>query len=156
MLLNWIVATDISEVGVSLFDFYSIGHICFGLGTFLFFSLLYTIPMQFDKKPLLPLWAIFLLTMGVLIAWEFLENFLFIEIGIKFEDRLDSPGNITTDLILGAFGALINWIAAYEIEEKHEGKGIKWYYLTGIIAFALWLILFVILRYITYWATAIY
>jgi hypothetical protein len=48
MLSNWLLATEISEVGLSWFDFYSIGHLCFGIGLFLFFSLFYTVPKSFS------------------------------------------------------------------------------------------------------------
>ena len=43
MLFNWLIATTTEEVGLSWFDFYSIGHITFGIGIFLFFSFFYTI-----------------------------------------------------------------------------------------------------------------
>ncbi|MGV9171416.1 MAG: hypothetical protein ACOC35_02445 [Promethearchaeia archaeon] len=153
-LLNWLVATDIDEVGVSAFDFYSIGHICFGLGVVLFFSLFYLIPKHHNNNPIFPLWLVFVLSMGVLIAWEFIENLLFLELGIKFEKRADSVINITTDLILGTIGAVFNTVAAYEVGKKN--RHYKWYYLEGLIAFGIWLIIFVILRYLTYWASAVY
>lgn len=154
MILNEIIATSIEEVGVSWFDFYSLGHITFGIGVFLFFSLLYTIPKMHDNDAIIKLWLVFIITVGVLIAWELLENIVFIEIGIKFEDRMDSPQNITTDLILGSIGAIGSWIFAYEIVEKD--KNIWGYYIFGIIAFAIWLIFFFIGRYITYWYAGLY
>ncbi|MHA1293945.1 MAG: hypothetical protein ACTSQJ_14920 [Promethearchaeota archaeon] len=154
MLFNEIIATTIDEVGISWFDFFSLGHITFGVGVFLFFSLFYTIPKANDKNPWMPWWLIYVITIGILIAWEFLENILFIQIGIKFEGKMDSPQNITTDLILGALGALGAWIFAFELIDKD--KNIWGYYIFGIISFAIWLIFFFIGRYITYWYSGIY
>jgi len=36
MMLNELIATETGEVGLAWFDFYSIGHICLGIGLFLF------------------------------------------------------------------------------------------------------------------------
>jgi len=139
-------ATTIDEVGIAWFDFYSIGHICFGLAVFLFLSLFYVIPVHHGHKAWLPLWFIFILSMVVLILWEVVEHTIFIDLGIKFEGRADSIPNMTTDLILGAIGAGVNWIAAKKIVKKEK----MWaYYIPGIIAFLLWLIVFFILRFLT-------
>lgn len=151
---NWLVATSIDDVGVAAFDFYSIGHICFGLGVLLFFSLFFLIPKYHNNDPIFPLWLVFVLTIIVLVGWEFLENLLFIELELKFENRPDSIINITTDLIFGIIGAIVNTVAAYEVDKKN--KHYRWYYLEGLIAFGIWLIIFVILRYLTYWASAFY
>jgi len=144
MLLNEFIAETISEVGVSWLDFYSIGHICFGIGVFLFFSLFYTIPKNKGHVPIFSLLLVFIITFVILIAWELLENLLFIEIGWKFEGRLDSWQNITTDIIFGIIGALISWLFCHLIFTK--GKNIWAYYIFGIIGFGLWLGVFIILR----------
>ncbi len=154
MIINWFLATTTEEVGVSWFDFYSIGHVCFGLGVFLFFSFLYTIPKQRGNDPLVPLWLVFVFAIVILIGWEFLENIIFIEMGIKFEGRLDSAQNIATDLILGTIGALLNLYAAKDIIDKN--KDLKGYYITGIVAFSIWLLVFIILRYVTFWNSPIF
>ena len=153
MLLNCIVGLTTEEAGLCWFDFFSIGHLCFGLGTFLLFSLFYTIPKNNGKLPIFSLLFVFILTLIALIAWEMIENTIFIDLGLKFEERPDSWQNITTDLGIGIIGALINWLAAYEIIENKEGKGISWYYISGAIAFILWLIFFFILRYFTIYYT---
>jgi hypothetical protein len=144
MLFNEIFAETIAEVGISWFDFYSIGHLCFGIGVFLFFSLFYTIPKNKGHVPIFSLLLVFILTFLILIAWEILENLLFIEIGWKFEGRLDSWQNITTDIILGVIGALSSWLFCHLIFTK--GKNIWAYYIFGIIGFGLWLGVFIILR----------
>ena len=49
---------------------------------------------------------------------------------------------------IGTVGALINWLAAYEIEE-HDDKGKIFYFIGGLIAFTIWIVVFVIFRYFT-------
>ena len=147
MLLNWFFAEIASEVGISWFDFYSIGHICFGIGLFLFFSLFYTIPKKHGKTPLFSLLFVFILSFACIILWEVLENFLFIGLGWKFEGRADSPQNITTDIIIGILGSLFSWLFCHEVFVKD--KNIWAYYIFGIIGFGLWLVVFIILRALT-------
>ncbi len=147
MLLNEIIATTSEEVGVSWFDFYSIGHICFGIGVFLFFSLFYSIPKARGSTPIFSLLFVFILTFIILIAWEVVENtYLYIS-NLKFENRTDSPQNILTDILFGIIGSLGACLNAYETFEKE--RKILPYYTTGIIAFILWLGIFIILRHFT-------
>jgi hypothetical protein len=143
MLFVDLFATDPSMVGIAWFDFYSIGHFCFGIGVFLFFSLFYTIPKHKGKIPIFSL----LLTLGILILWEVLEYFVFIDLGWKFEGRPDSWQNLTTDLIIGSIGGIISWIFCHEIFVKD--KNIWAYYIFGIIGFTLWIVVFMILRAFT-------
>ncbi|NVM45020.1 MAG: hypothetical protein HWN79_08895 [Candidatus Lokiarchaeota archaeon] len=147
MLFVELFATDPSMVGLAWFDFYSIGHFCFGIGVFLFFSLFYTLPKHKGKIPIFSLLFVFILTLGILILWEALEYFVFIDLGWKFEGRADSWQNMTTDLIIGAFGGIVSWIFCYEIVGKD--KNVWAYYIFGIIGFALWLVVFMILRAFT-------
>ncbi|MFX1569754.1 MAG: hypothetical protein ACFFCV_15450 [Promethearchaeota archaeon] len=147
MLFNQFFATTVDEVGISWFDFYSIGHICFGIGIFLFFSLFYTIPKKKGKIPIFSLLFVFILTVIIAIVWEILENVWFLEMGWKFEGRLDSWPNMITDVLLGAVGGLGAWLFAYLIFEKE--KSVFGYYAFGIIGFGVWISIFIILRYLT-------
>ncbi|MFW9823261.1 MAG: hypothetical protein ACFFE4_10015 [Candidatus Thorarchaeota archaeon] len=147
MLFNWLIATDISEVGISWFDFYSIGHICYGIGLFLFFSLFYTIPKKRGAIPIFSLLFVFILTMIFVILWEVVEHFVFLDLGWKFEDRPDSLQNMSTDILLGALGGLGTWLFAYITFEKDKNSFA--YYTFGIIGFGVWLCVFIILRYMT-------
>jgi hypothetical protein len=150
MILNWLIAESVDEVGVSLFDFFTIGHICMGIGIFLVFSLFYTIPMskkEGTSQIILPLWAVWVITLALGIIWEIIENTLFFEIGIKFENRLDSIANIITDIIFVGLGGLSSWIFAHLVFRSQVGS---WpYYLFGFIGLGLWIGIFLILRYIT-------
>jgi hypothetical protein len=148
MLLNEIIATTTNEVGISWLDFYSIGHICLGIGVFMFFSLFYTIPKAKGSTPMFSLLLIFILTFIILSLWEILENTILFLTHLKFEDRLDSPQNIFTDMVFGILGSLGAWLFAYWIFEKE--KKLWPYYVFGLISFGLWLGVFIILRYLTF------
>jgi uncharacterized membrane protein YeaQ/YmgE (transglycosylase-associated protein family) len=153
-LFNWLVATQVSEVGVSWFDFYSIGHICLGIGVFLFFSLFYTIPKSKGSTPLFSLLFVFILSIILLVIWEVVENTVLYWIGLKFEHRLDSPQNIFTDMIMGSIGALLAWFFAYVTFE--QDRKVWPYYIFGIICFGLWLGVFIILRHYTLLNTPVF
>jgi hypothetical protein len=147
MLFVDLFATDPSMVGIAWFDFYSIGHFCFGIGMFLFFSLFYTIPKHQGKKPIFSLLFVFIVVVLILVLWEALENLLFINLGWKFEGRLDSWQNFTTDLLIGAFGGIVSWILCHIASIKDKSFGA--YYIFGILSFILWLVVFMILRALT-------
>ena len=147
MLFVDLIATDQSMVGLAWLDFYSIGHICFGIGLFLFFSLFYTIPKKHGKTPIFSLLLVFILSFACIILWEVLENVLFIGLGWKFEGRLDSWENITADIIIGILGSLVSWLFCYVVFEKD--KNIWAYYIFGIIGFGLWFVVFIVLRAFT-------
>jgi len=147
MILSEIIATNASEVGQSWFDFFSIGHICFGIGVFLFFSLCYSIPKSRGDTPILSLLAVFILTFIILIAWEVVENTLFLELNLKFGNRRDSPQNILTDIVFGTIGALGSLLWAYEAFEK--GKKHWPYYVFGLIMFVIWLLVFSVFGFLT-------
>ncbi len=147
MLFSELFATQIDEVGISWFDFYSIGHICLGIGLFLFWSLFYTIPKKKGRVPIFSLLFVFILTVIFAIIWEIIEHVIFLNLGLKFEDRPDSWQNMTTDVILCVVGGLGTWLFAYLIFEKD--KSVIGYYIFGIIGFGVWIGIFIILRYLT-------
>ncbi len=147
MILNWLLATEIDEVGISWFDFYSIGHLCFGIGLFLFFSLFYTVPKKKGSIPIFSLLFVFILTMIFAILWEVLEHVVFLPLGLKFENRADSLANMSTDLLLGAIGGVGTWVFAYITFEKDKNSFA--YYFFGILGFTVWIGIFIILRYLT-------
>ena len=148
MLLNLWFATTTDEVGISVFDFYSIGHICFGIGLFLFWSLFYTVPKKRGKVPIFSLLFVFILTIICAIVWEIIENVLLLPLGLKFENRPDSWMNMTSDILLCGVGGLGTWLFAYLTFEKERSAFA--YYAFGIIGFGVWISVFVILRYLTF------
>ncbi len=160
MLNNWLVATTVNEVGVSWIDFYSLGHICFGIGAFLVFSLFYTIPKAKGYTPIFSLLMVFISTLIVLVCWELMENILFVYIDqvmsttIKFEGRPDSLQNSIADVLFGIIGAIGAWIFAYQTFKKD--KKLWPYYIFGLLSLLLWLGFFIVARYLTYWNTPIF
>jgi hypothetical protein len=142
-----LIATDPSQVGLAWMDFYSIGHICFGIGLFLFFSLFYTIPKKHGNVPIFSLLFVFILTVIFAVLWELVENTLFIDLGWKFEGRADSWQNIISDILFGCVGGLGSWLFCYLVFVKE--KNIWFYYIFGILGFGLWLGVFIILRSLT-------
>jgi len=148
MFFNEFIATITDEVGISWFDFYSIGHICLGIGLFLFWSLFYTIPKKKGRTPIFSLLFVFILTIVFAIIWEIIENMVFLELGWKFENRPDSWQNMSTDVLLCAVGGLGTWLFAYLIFEKERSA--FGYYTFGIIGFGVWIGIFIILRYLTF------
>ena len=130
MLISEFIATKSSEVGLSWFDFYSIGHICMGIGIFLFFSLFYTIPMAKEddlSQVKLHIWTVWVITIICGIAWEYIENVYFIEWGLKFEGRKDSMENMVTDVLLVAVGGFGSWMLAHLVFATQKNH---WIYLT--------------------------
>ena len=149
-MLFQLVATTPDEVGIAALDFYTIGHICMGIAIFLVFSLFYTIPMKSkgDSRVLMPLWLIWIITVACGIAWEYFENTIFIELGWKFEGRKDSILNSITDIIFVGVGGLGMWWLAKKLFDK--GKYTFLYYFLGILGFALWIGVFIVLRSATF------
>ncbi len=117
-------------VGINWIDIYSFAHVFFGISTFFCLSFYYFIPLYNGKEVLISLRLCYVLTLIILVGWELLENLLFINIGIK--PKLDSPINITIDLVLGIIGAALQLIfARYVIEQK---KNLSVYYVFGVIS----------------------
>ena len=143
MMFNWLFAENLAEVGISWFDFYSFGHICFGIAAFTILSLFYTIPKKRGKTPLVSLLFVFLFSIVLFIGWELLENLLFIQIGWKFEGRVDSWPNIIIDILMGMVGALGSW-GFFKLLFNMNSFWV--YYLFGICGFSLWLGVFMIMR----------
>lgn len=135
------VAQDLSHVGVSAVDSYSIGHVAFGVMSWLIISLLYSVPGNWDLPPLVPLWGIFLLVLAVGVIWEIFENTIFWAMGKKFENRKDSLLNALWDVVFVMLGALVFWIF-WLLYVDIGGFAGRWYYLIGFVVFAILVIIF--------------
>ncbi|MFW9829621.1 MAG: hypothetical protein ACFFEY_18750 [Candidatus Thorarchaeota archaeon] len=115
---------------------------------FLFWSLFYTIPKKRGRIPIFSLLFVFILTVVCAVIWEIVEQTILLNLGLKFENRLDSWQNMTTDVLLCAVGGLGTWLFAYITFEKE--KSALAYYIFGIIGFGVWIGVFIILRYLTF------
>jgi uncharacterized membrane protein YeaQ/YmgE (transglycosylase-associated protein family) len=82
------------------------------------------------------------------VLWEVLEHFVFLPLGLKFENRADSWENMSMDVVLGAIGGLGTWLFAYITFEKDKNSFA--YYTFGIIGFGVWISIFIVLRYLTF------
>jgi hypothetical protein len=127
-----------SEVGISWFDAYSLVHVGIGVSIFFFLSLLHTIPKFQSKKEWLSMLSVFILTIFLLIGWEIIENTLVLALGIKASGKIDSPQNLTSDLIFGILGAGFLLIV---FNIFYEEKKMEWvYYVIGGVSSSLYFI----------------
>jgi hypothetical protein len=91
---------------------------------------------------------VFILTVVCAVIWEIVEQTILLNLGLKFENRLDSWQNMTTDVLLCTVGGLGTWLFAYITFEKE--KSALAYYIFGIIGFGVWIGVFIVLRYLTF------
>ena len=140
-----IIADEKGEVGKSPIDYYTWGHICMGIASFLLLSLIIIIPQYVVVSVpfLLPWWLIIILVLGVALVWELLENTIFISWGFKFEGRRDSWLNALTDILFVIIGGLYMWLMEWIIIELLL-LALVWFYLVGIVSFCISLTGFVI------------
>lgn len=140
------------EVGKAPWDYFSWGHIAMGVMTFILLSLINTIPSLVSNEiiDIIPWWLMIVLAIVVALVWELLENTLFIHLGVKFEGRRDSLVNAIWDVIFAIIGALIMWlIKGILVNLIMQVPGIPYFYIVGLILFAVTIISFLIGRLIT-------
>ncbi len=136
-------------VGRSPLDFYSWGHIAFGIGAFAIFSLIITIyELIYITAAIMPWWWIMSFVIAVGIGWEIIENTLLWKLGVKYENRRDSFINAFFDILFVIGGGLAVWLLKWIIMDVMGQLG-RWFYLSTIILFALVLIAYFIGFYIT-------
>ena len=143
--MTLLIATNINEVGISLLDFFSIGHVCMGIGMFLFFSLIYSFFKKTDFKS--SLYCSFLLSIAGAIIWELIENILFINWGLKFGNVRDSIFNLVSDMFFVGMGAFFMMVLRFRFDKLK--KKIFDYYLVGILIFLFYILLYFFFRYLT-------
>lgn len=143
--MSLLVATNINEIGVSFFDFYSFGHITMGIALFLFFS---TLIYYFLKKVNLKTSLCYSLILSIIggIVWEIIENILFFKWGIKFEGRKDSIFNLATDLSFVGIGAYLMLLLRTKFKTNKE---VIKYYIFGILTFLFFILAYFIFKYLT-------
>jgi len=151
MFFNWFWAVDPSEVGRSLLDYFSFGHICMGIVVFALLSIISTIRNFFDPnnfKVKNSHWlAFFIGTLIFAIFWEIIENTLLYQWGMKYANRQDSVVNAIFDIILGGLGALICCGFAYLMYYKVKKCEFPWFYLFCSLSFILFFIIYAELKF---------
>ena len=143
--MSLLVATNITEIGISFFDFYSFGHLGMGIGLFLFFS---TLIYYFLKKVNLKTSLYYSLILSIIggIVWELIENVLFFKWGFKFESRIDSIFNLSTDLIFVSIGAYLMLLLRTKFKTNKE---VIRYYVFGILTLLFFILAYFIFKYLT-------
>lgn len=135
-------------VGRSPWDFYSWGHIAFGIGAFSIFSLIITLWEQYVGPATMPWFWILIFVIIVAIGWEIIENTILWRLGAKYENRRDSFVNAFFDILFGILGGLATWFLKWIVMDIMGALG-RWFYVSAIILFVLILIAYFIGFYIT-------
>lgn len=139
MLLNFIFATDISEVSQSLFDHFSISHLRMGIGFFLALALISTGRRFFNNTWNIPNWHWWAYLVGTLIfgiAWELVENTILLP--LKFNSTPDSLQNSITDVILvtgAALGIFFLGKHIYSISNLTSHQQFVWFYFYSFLPY---------------------
>jgi len=146
-----IVADTKEETGRAPWDYFSWGHIAMGIMSFLLLVLINIIPTYVDQALvyIIPYWWMLILTIVVGIVWEIIENTIFVETGLKFENRRDSFVNATWDVIFVSLGALYIWILKGVMINLIGVHLILAFYIVGIVSFIVVIIAFLIGRAMT-------
>ncbi len=145
------VAETKDETGRAPWDYFSWGHIAMGIVSFLLLVLINIIPTYVDQALvyIIPYWWMLILTIGVGIGWEIIENTIFVETGLKFENRRDSLVNAIWDIIFVTIGALYIWILKGIMVNVISVNLILAFYTVGIVSFIVVIIAFLIGRAMT-------
>ena len=135
-------------VGRSPLDYYSWGHIAFGIGAFSLFSLIITLWELFIGPALIPWFFILLLVLIVGVIWEIIENTILWRLGLKYENRKDTFINAFFDIVFVLVGGVATWLLKWVIIEVLGERG-RWFYVSALCLFLLALIAYFIGFYIT-------
>ena len=100
-----LIAAEAKDVAISPLDYFTWGHIAFGVLSFLV-DLFFIVVLSLEPGLLL-WWSIILTLILIGTSWDLIENTLFIEIGIKFENRRDSTVNVFSDVLFVCVGGLL-------------------------------------------------
>ncbi|MHA2129898.1 MAG: hypothetical protein ACW99L_08000 [Promethearchaeota archaeon] len=151
MILNWFWATLPSEVGRSVFDFFSFGHLAMGIVVFSLLSLISTIRNLFDSKNFKVKkshWIWFVVgTIAFAVFWEIVENTLVYDWGLKHMNQRDSIINAIADIILGGLSALLLWAVGYLLYEKVKKYEFLLFYLFAVLMFVVFFVIYLVLEF---------
>ena len=146
---NEIIAESMAEVGLSALDYFTWGHIAMGVGFFALLSLLHVYFKYVRQSDKFPIWLALVITVIIGVFWEFFENILLFNLGMKFEDRQDSLLNASMDIVFVALGAAVYLLLWYLLIKPGEMKSAYITYTVYLIGFILMIVFHVIGRIIT-------
>ncbi|MFW9880918.1 MAG: hypothetical protein ACFFG0_48270 [Candidatus Thorarchaeota archaeon] len=135
-------------VGRSPWDYYSWGHIAFGIATFTLFSLIINLWELFIGPSTMPWFYILIFVIIVAVTWEIIENTILWRLGLKYENRKDSFLNAFFDIVFMILGGLATWLLKWIIMDVMGELG-RWFYISALCLFLLALIAYFIGFYIT-------
>lgn len=135
-------------VGRSPLDYYSWGHIAFGIASFTIFSLIINLWEYFVGPATMPWYYLLIFVIIVAIGWEIIENTILWKLGLKYENRRDSFSNALFDIIFMTVGGLASWLLKWIIMDMIGELG-RYYYLAALSLFILILIAYFIGFYVT-------
>ncbi len=135
-------------VGRSPMDYYSWGHIAFGIASFAIFSLIITLWELFVGPAPISWYFILIFVLVVGVGWEIIENTILLKLGLKYENRKDSFVNAFFDIIFVIGGGAATWLMKWIIMDVMGERG-RWFYVSALISFLIMLISYFIGFYIT-------
>ncbi len=135
-------------VGRSPWDYYSWGHIAFGIGAFSIFSLINTLWELLIGPSPIPWYFILLLVLITGVIWEIIENTILWRLGLKYENRKDTFINAFFDIVFVLVGGVATWLLKWVIMDVIGERG-RWFYVSAICLFLLAIIAYFIGFYIT-------
>ncbi len=136
-------------VGRSPIDYYSWGHIAFGIGAFSIFSLIITVfELIFSTSAVMPWWWIMTFAIAVGIGWEIIENTILWKLGVKYENHRDYFANAFFDILFVILGGATIWLLKW-ITMDFLGHLGRWFYVAALILFLIVLIAYFIGFFIT-------
>lgn len=135
-------------VGRSPLDYYSWGHIAFGIASFSLFSLIITLWELFTGPAPISWYFILIFVFTVAVVWELFENTILWRLGLKYENRKDSLINALFDIIFVIGGGVTTWLMKWIIMDVMGLLG-RWFYISALILFLIVLIAYFIGFYIT-------
>ncbi|MHA2037289.1 MAG: hypothetical protein ACW98X_12700 [Promethearchaeota archaeon] len=149
MIFSWLWATLPGEVGQSVFDFFSFGHLAMGVVVFSLLTLISTIRNVFDPKHFKVqkshwMWF-FIGTIIFAVFWEIVENTLLLSWGLKHLNTADSIINAIADIILGGISALMLWCIGYLLYEKVKKYEFLLFYLIAALSFVVFYVIYLVL-----------
>jgi hypothetical protein len=148
-----ILALDDTYISIASYDFWTMGHLLWGVALFVIIFTIGFIAKNLSGNPQAPInppgfkkfiiyWGIVLIIAGL---WEIIENTLLYFVGIKA--IFDSAANIITDITIWGLGGLASWYMTdlMFLSQKY----IRAYYIYGIICLLSGILIFVVFGFIT-------
>lgn len=148
-----VLALDETYVSIASYDFWTMGHLLWGVSLFVVAFTIGFIAKNLSGNPQAPInppgfrkfiiyWLIVLIIAGL---WEIIENTLLYFVSIKV--RFDSAANIITDITTWGLGGLASWYMTdlMFLSQKY----IRAYYIYGAISLLSGLLIFVVFGFIT-------